>query len=161
MMTLVLRFTHVFFAALWVGMMAYQTFFLMPVLGEVGADSGKLMAALMRRKIPQAMLGAAILAIVSGFWLFQRMAGGNAGALMQTAMGKGFAFGGAAALLAFLPGLTVVRPAMMKAARLGQSGGAAAGPEIQRLRARGATYGYVVAFLLLFALAAMAVARYL
>ena len=49
---LVLRFFHVFFVALWVGMMAFQTFFLMPALAEVGPDSGKLMAALMRRRIP-------------------------------------------------------------------------------------------------------------
>ena len=42
---LVLRFSHVFFGALWVGMMAFQTFFLMPALAEVGPDSGKFMAA--------------------------------------------------------------------------------------------------------------------
>ena len=49
---LVLRFAHVFFGALWVGMMAFQTFFLMPALAEVGPDAGKFMAALMRRRIP-------------------------------------------------------------------------------------------------------------
>jgi len=42
---LVLRFSHLFFGALWVGMMAFQTFFLMPALAEVGPDSGKFMAA--------------------------------------------------------------------------------------------------------------------
>src|SRR5437016_1076394 len=48
---LVLRFSHVFFGALWVGMMAFQTFFLMPALAEVGPESGKFMAALMRRRL--------------------------------------------------------------------------------------------------------------
>ena len=161
MLTLVLRFTHVFFAALWVGMMAYQTFVLMPALGEVGPDAGKFMGALMRRRIPTIMVVVAILALVSGIWLFQRLAGGNPGALMRTSMGKGFAIGGAAALLAFLLGIAVVRPVMMKSMRLAQSGDPAARAEIQRLRARGATMGNVVAGLLLFALAAMAVARYL
>ena len=50
---------------------------------------------------------------------------------------------------------------MMKAARLGQSGDPAARPEIARLQARGAKLGLVVAFLLLLALGAMSVARYL
>src|SRR5437762_1731287 len=73
---LVLRFAHVFFGALWVGMMAFQTFFLMPALAEVGPDSGKLMAALMRRRIPVILPIVALITLVSGFWLFQRLSGG-------------------------------------------------------------------------------------
>ena len=160
MLMLVLRFTHVFFAALWVGMMAFQTFYLMPALGEAGPDAGKLMAALMRRRIPAVMLVVAILALVSGMWLFQRLSGGNFPALMATPMGKGFAFGGAAALVAFLLGIFVTRPVMMKSMQLAQTLGPTA-PEVVRLRARAVVTGRVVAVLLLFALGAMAVARYL
>lgn len=161
MLTLVLRFTHVFFGALWVGMFIYQVYFLMPALGEAGPDAAKLMPALARRKIPAFMLGFAILAVGSGLWLFLRMAGGNPGALMATPMGKGFAFGGAAALIAFLLGVIVVRPAMMRSMKLAASQDPAFAQEIQRLRARSVAMGRWVAILLLVALAAMAVARYL
>ena len=52
MLTIVLRFAHVGFGALWVGMMAFQVFFLTPALEDVGPDAGKFMGALMKRKLP-------------------------------------------------------------------------------------------------------------
>src|SRR6266487_87252 len=131
---LMLRFAHVFFGALWVGMMAFQTFFLMPALAEAGPDGGKLMAALMRRRLPVILPIVALITLVSGFWLFQRLSGGAAAGLMRTSMGMAFGSGGAAALLAFLVGIVVMRLAMM---------------------------AWVVMILLLYALGAMAVARYL
>ena len=106
---LVLRFAHVFFGALWVGMMAFQTFFLMPALAEVGPDAGKVMAALMRRRIPVILPIVALITLVSGFWLFQRLSGGAAAGLMRTPMGLAFGSGGLAALLAFLLGIVVMR----------------------------------------------------
>jgi len=161
MLTLILRFAHVFFGALWVGMMAFQVFFLMPALGEAGPDAGKVMAALAKRRIPVIMPIIALIALVSGMWLFQRMSGGNMGALMATPMGQAFAWGGAAALIAFLYGVIVLRPAMMRSMKLAAAGDPALGPEIQRLRARGALGAKIVAGLLFLALAAMSVARYL
>jgi len=165
---LVMRFAHVFFGALWVGMMAFQVLFLMPALGEAGPDSAKVMGALARKKIPVILPIFALITLISGMWLFNRLAGGNMGALMATPMGKAFAWGGAAALIAFLVGVIVMRPAMMKSMRLAESlptappdERASRSAELQRLRARGATLGKVVNVLLLFALAAMAIARYL
>jgi uncharacterized membrane protein len=165
---LVLRFAHVFFGALWVGMMAFQTFFLMPALAELGPEAGKFMAALMRRRIPVILPIVALITLVSGFWLFQRLSGGAAAGLMRTPMGLAFGSGGLAALLAFLLGIVVMRPAMMRSTQLAQSLASASSEEramrsaeIQRLRARGAMTGWVVMILLLYALGAMAVARYL
>jgi len=165
---LVLRFAHVFFGALWVGMMAFQVFFLMPALAEVGPDAGKLMGAMAKRRVPVIMPIIALITIVSGMWLFQRMSGGNMGALMATPMGQAFAWGGVVALIAFLIGIVVMRPAMMRSMKLmesiataPQAERAAMQAEIQQLRARGAVLGKVVVWMLLFTLAAMAVARYL
>jgi len=160
-MMIVLRFTHVFFGALWVGMMAFQVFFLMPALGQAGPDGGKVMAAMMKMRVPLILPIFALLTLVSGFWMFQRLSGGAPDAFMATPMGKAFGFGGLSALLAFLIGVFVMRPAMMKSVTLAQSGDPMHGPEIQRLRARGAFIGKVVTYMLLFTLAAMAVARYL
>ncbi len=168
MLTIVLRFAHVFFGALWVGMMAFQVFFLMPALAEAGPDAGKVMGAMMKRRVPVIMPIIALITIVSGMWLFQRMSGGNMGALMATPMGQAFAWGGVVALIAFLIGIVVMRPAMMRSMRLmesiataPQAERAAMQAEIQQLRARGAVLGKVVAWMLLFTLAAMSVARYL
>ena len=90
------------------------------------------------------------------------------GALMGTPMGKAFGLGGAAALFAFLIGIVVMRPAMLRSVKLQESLATTApadratiSAELQKLRARGNVSGKVVTVLLLFALAAMAVARYL
>lgn len=165
---LILRFSHVFFGALWVGMMAFQTFFLMPSLTEAGPDAGKLMAALARRRIPVIMPIIALITLASGTWLLMRLMGGNAAVLMRTPMGRAYGWGGVAAILSFVIGIVVMRPAMMRSMKLAESlpslppdQRAARSAEIQRLRARGAIMGRVVTVLLLIALALMAVARYL
>jgi len=158
---ILLRFSHVFFGAIWVGMMAFQVFFLAPSLSELGPDAGKLMQAMVRRKVPMIIPLFALLALISGFWLFARLSGGDAGALMQTRMGMAFGLGGAVALLAFLIGIFVMRPAMMKSVQLAQSRDPGVSAEIQRLQGRATTLGRVVTVMLLFTLAAMAVARYL
>jgi uncharacterized membrane protein len=154
MLQLVLRFAHVFFGALWVGMMFFSTFFMGPAVEEAGPEGGKVMAGLMRRRIMVLMPLFAFITLISGFWLYARMGRG----FMETGMGRAFAFGGAAALLAFVVGMTAARPVMMRAQKVAQSGGSPA--EIQQLRARANTLGRVVSVLLLVALAAMAVARY-
>lgn len=165
---IVLRLVHVVLGASWVGMMVYQTFFLGPAMQEAGPDAGKVMAGLQRRRIMFVMPGIAILTLVSGFWLYWRVSAGFQPDYSRSRVGMAFGAGGVASLLAFVIGMTVVRPAMMRTAMLMQSMAsrpeserAGAQAEVQRLRTRGALGGNVVATLLLFTLAAMAVARYL
>jgi uncharacterized membrane protein len=160
MLQIVLRFAHVVFGALWVGFMTFQVFFLTPALAEVGPEAGKVMQAMVRRKIPVYVPIFALLTLLSGFWLYMRLSGGSPG-LMKTPIGMAFGLGGAVALLAFILGMAVMRPAMMRSMQLAESRDPAAGPEIQRLRARASAAGNVVTVMLLFTLAAMAVARYL
>lgn len=153
-LVIALRLVHIVFGSLWVGMMAFTVFFLTPSIRDAGPEGGKVMAALQRRGVMTVMPIIALLTIVSGVWLVQRVYGGMT-ALVASRAGLGFAIGGAAALIAFLLGVIVVRPAMLRANASGDQG------EIQRLRARGAAVGRVVALLLIFAAAAMALARYL
>jgi uncharacterized membrane protein len=165
---IVLRFAHVFFGALWIGMMAFQTFFLGPTMAEMGPDGGKVMGGLMRRRLPIVMPLMGLIAIVSGLWMFQRDSGGNMGAFMATPVGKAFGWGGLSAILAFLVGVVAMRPLMMRMMKLGQSLASAPpqdrqaqAAELQRLRSRADVLAKVVTVLMLLALAAMAVARYL
>ena len=150
---LVLRLVHVGGGAMWVGMMAFMTFFLSPALAEVGPEGGKLMAALQRRRIMVIMPVIALLTIGSGFWLMAHMYGGP-GNLAASRMGVTLNVGALAAIVAFLIGIIFMRPAMMRAMVTTDPA------EAQRLRARGAMLGRLVARLLFLALGAMAVARY-
>jgi uncharacterized membrane protein len=152
---LVLRLIHIGGGALWVGMMVFMVFFLTPAIAEAGPqEGGKLMAGLQRRRIMVVMPVIALLTIGSGLWLMMRLYGGPAN-LAATRMGMALNLGATATILAFLIGIGFMRPAMMRAMVTTDPA------EAQRLRARGATLGRVIAWMLLFALGAMAVARYL
>jgi hypothetical protein len=113
-----------------------------------------LMAALQRRRIMVIMPVIALLTIGSGLWLMIRVYGGP-GNLAGSRMGMALNLGAMATIVAFLIGIIFMRPAMMRATVTTDPA------EAQRLRARGATLGRLVARLLMFALGAMAVARYI
>jgi len=151
---IVLRLIHVGGGAMWVGMMAFMTFYLTPALAEAGPqESGKVMAALQKQRIMIVMPVIALLTIGSGLWMMMRLYGGP-GNIAASRMGMALNLGAMAAILAFLIGIIFMRPLMMRAMT------ATDPAEAQKLRARGAMLGRVVARLLMFALAAMAVARY-
>jgi hypothetical protein len=87
----------------------------------------------------------------------------------RSPVGMAYGLGGLAGILAWVLGVAVLRPSMMKAMALGQSLGPSTSAEerqrvmgeAQRLRLRAAASSRVTAYLLLFAVTAMAVARYL
>jgi uncharacterized membrane protein len=152
---IVLRLVHIGGGAMWVGMMVFMTFYLTPALAEAGPqETGKLMAALQKRRIMIVMPIIALLTIVSGLWMMSRLyAGPSDFAASRTGMALNV--GAVSAILAFLIGIVFMRPLMMKAMATTDPA------EKQRLQARGNSLGRWVARLLMLALAAMAVARYL
>jgi len=169
LLVIVLRLIHIVSGALWVGMATFTVYYLQPALQEVGPDGGKVMAAIQRRGIMTVMPLMAVAALLSGLWLYLRNAGGQHAAYAQSGQGMAFGIGGVAAIAAWLTGMFVMRPAMMKAVALAQSLGPSATPEerqrvgaeAQRLRGRSAVAGKAMTHLLFLALAAMAVARYI
>ena len=168
-LVIVLRFVHVVFGAIWVGMVVFATFFLMPAIQEVGPDGGKVMAAVQRRGLMTVMPLLALGALISGIWLYIRAGAGMPAEFGRSPVGMAFGLGGLAAIVAWVLGVAVLRPSMMKAMTLGQSLGPSASAEerqrvmgeAQRLRTRAASSGRATAYLLLFSATAMAVARYL
>jgi hypothetical protein len=168
-LVIVLRLIHIVGGALWVGMVTFATYFLQPAVQEVGPDGGKVMAAIQRRGLMTVVPILAILTLISGFWLYLRAAGDQHAAFARSGPGMAFGLGGLAAVAAWLVGMLVLRPSMLKAMALAQSLGPSAGAderqrvglEAQRLRARAAVAGKATTHLLFFAVAAMAVARYL
>jgi hypothetical protein len=168
-LVIVLRFVHVVFGALWVGMMFFSNFFLMPAIQEVGPEGGKVMAAVQRRGLMTVMPILAIGALISGIWLYIRAGAGMPAEFGRSPVGMAYGLGGLAAFVAWVLGMAILRPSMLKAMALGQSLGPSTSAEerqrimgeAQRLRGRAAAASRATAYLLLFAVTAMAVARYL
>lgn len=166
---LVLRLLHVVPGAIWVGMAVFMVFYLTPALQEVGPESAKVMAALQRRGIMTVMPVFGVVTILSGTWLYGRATIGFRTELVASGPGLAFGLGGLASLAALIIGLAVMRPSMMRAASLMRTMAAAPGgadreqtmAEVGRLRARAGRAGRTVAVLLLLAVIAMAVGRYL
>ena len=168
-LVIVLRLVHVVCGALWVGMVAFSTFFLLPAIQEVGPDGGKVMAAVQRRGLMTIMPLMALAAIISGLWLYLKAAAGMHAEFARSPVGLAFGLGGLAAIVAWLLGVVVLRPSMTKAMAIMQSLPPSAGAdqrqsamaEANRLRQRAGRAGRATAHLVLFAVAAMAIARYL
>lgn len=167
-MIILARLLHIVFGVLWVGFMVFMTFFLGPALGDTGPDGAKVMGALQKRGLLTAVPIFAITAMLSGLWLIWKMSGGFEHTWFASRMGMSLSTGALLAIIAFIVGMTVTRPAMMKAMALGQQAASATPAEREslmaeagRMRQRGTQWGRVVAVLLLLATAAMGVARYL
>ena len=150
----VLRLVHIGSGAMWVGMLSFMTFYLTPALNEVGPDAGKVMQALQKRKIMIVMPVIALLTIVSGGWMMMRLYAGPSD-FAASRMGMALNVGALSAIIAFLIGIIFMRPVMMKAMATTDPA------EAQKLRTRGAMLSRWVARLLMLALGAMAVARYI
>jgi uncharacterized membrane protein len=157
-MLLLMRVLHIVLGAFWAGTMIFNAVFLFPAMRDAGPDGAKVAAGLMRRRFLDVLPIAALLTIISGLWLYWLDSGGFEPAFMRSSMGKVLGVGTVAALVAFVLGVAIVRPAMRRAAALSQDPAQRAAA--QALRMRAGRYGRVVAVLLVVATAAMAIARY-
>lgn len=163
---LILRLIHVVGGVFWVGTMVFNSFFLGPSLAAAGAAAGQVANQLQRRRVFTIMPITAIVTMLAGMRLMMITSSGIPGYFASRA-GMTYSIGGACAIIAFLFGLAVARPAMMKAASLGA---AMSSDEITRgrieseLRAvqqRARWAALVVGWLLLLSAVCMAIARYL
>ncbi len=165
-MFLTLRILHIVAGVFWAGAMFFMVSFLMPAFKDVGPDGARVSAALANRRLFVWMPVMALITIVAGFGLYgMRMAGGGWAATMEARV---LGVGALTATLAFILGLAVTRPAMMKADALGRELAAmpAGGPRdaaqatVNALRKRAMMGSRGIATLLLVTLVTMAIARY-
>lgn len=161
-----LRLVHVGLGAFWVGAMLLNVIFLMPAIRDAGPAGGAVMAGLQRRRMMVWLPIIALLTILSGYGLIESVWGGPA-YMFTTPSHVTFTMGAVAAIIAFLLGIGVLRPAMMRSMRLmGEMEGvpeaerAARMAEVTKLRARGTVAANGIAVLLVIALGAMAIGRY-
>lgn len=157
-MVLTMRVLHIVLGVFWAGTMIFTAVFLLPAIRDAGPDGAKVVAGLARRGFLTVVPIAAALSIAAGVWLYWFDSAGFQPAFMHSHMGMMLGLGAVAALIAFVLGITIVRPAMAKAAVLGQDPAQQAAAQALRLRA--AAVNRVIAVLLGLAAVAMAVARY-
>ncbi len=166
---LVLRVVHLLTGVVWVGFAIFLHYVLAPALQELGPDAGRFMGAVQRSRLVLLLPLIGLLTILSGTWLLWLVSGGQLSAFLGTGPGISLGLAACCAVVAFLLGVLVTRPAMFQAGQLMQQVAAAPNPAerdrllqlASRLRRRGGMAGGAGALLLLAAATGMAVARYL
>jgi uncharacterized membrane protein len=164
---IVLRIVHVLCGMIWVGSAVFMGFFLAPALQTMGPAAGQVMGGLQKRKFMIVLPIVAVLTMLTGLRLMMIMSGNFGPGYFQSPMGKTFAGAGVIAILAFVIGIVVNRPTMVKMGTLQQSMASdpvskdAINAEIRKLQKRMAVAGTVVTVMLVIAAAGMAIARYM
>jgi hypothetical protein len=165
----VLRIIHIAAAVFWVGAAYLFFLFVQPTAKALGPDGGKFMTHLLeQKKVPVVILGSAGTAIVAGLLLYWRASGGFDLDWVTSATGLAFTIGGVSAIVAFLFGLFIVKPAADRMGALAREIAASGGAPSQAQAAQmGATQAKLRAIgitnlvLLAITVVTMAVARYL
>lgn len=167
--TVILRLVHIGAGVFWAGGAIVVARFVIPSVQDAGPEGGKVVQALQKRGLMTALPAAAVLSMLAGFILYWRDSGGSGAAFSRSPFGMALGLGAAVSIVAFVVGITIMRPATMKAGALAQTlpqltdaaARNARQAEIQALRTRAARAANWVAGLLGVAVLAMAVARYL
>ena len=165
----ILRFLHVVLGAYWAGVVIFTALYLEPSVRAAGPAGGQVMAQLVARGHMTVLPIVALVTILAGLELMRRVSGGFDPAWTSSPMGLALGTGALSALVAFLLGVVVMRPAMMKVMTLTQAAmQVPAGPDrdaqlaaIGPLRRRATLTLRWVALLLGITVSLMAVARYL
>jgi len=166
---ILLRVIHIIGGVFWAGTLLFVALFLEPAVREAGPDGAKVMQGLARRGYMVVMPLVALLTILAGIGLLEEVSGGFHPEWMSSPIGITLSLGAAVAILAFIIGVTMVRPAVVKLGALApQLMQTPEGParealqaQLQQLRNRLRVGGRVVAGMLAITAVAMAVARYL
>jgi uncharacterized membrane protein len=163
-----LRFFHIVAGVFWAGSAIFTARYLLPSLKAAGPGAQQVLVEFGKRRVPMAMMGAALITIASGIWLLALDSGGGNGAWMRSPMGQTLMVGGALAIVAVLLGLGVSMPAARRMGSIADTARKRGGPpsveevaELGRLQRRTGAVAIIVAVLLFLAVTAMAVARYM
>jgi hypothetical protein len=167
-MFLLLRFVHIVVGVAWGGAVIFIALFLMPTLKAVGPAGGAVMGHLTQvRRLPAYLMAGVILTVLSGIALYWNDSMGFSGQWVSSGPGKTFAVGGAMGIIVAVLGMAVNAPTAKRMGALLAEVQALGGPpsaqqaaEIQRLQARLLAAMRAAAILILLAVTAMSLARY-
>jgi hypothetical protein len=164
-----LRLLHIVLGIYWAGTIFFFVTFLEPSVRGAGPEGGKVMFQLFSRRYLDILPVIAALTILSGVGLMWKVSGGFAPSWMGSRLGIVLSLGGAAAILGFIIGFAMMRPAALRIFALMQAMPQTSDEtarqslmsEMAGLRARTKASARLVAILLLIASVAMAAARYM
>ncbi|HEY3072603.1 MAG TPA: hypothetical protein VGJ46_07270 [Candidatus Limnocylindrales bacterium] len=148
----VLRLFHIIGGALWIGAVVVGVFFLEPAADELGEGGQRFLSQLVRRRLTDVMVIAATSAIIAGAALYWIDSGGLHAAWIGTSSGITFTIGGVAGLAAYVLAAVLLKPAFDRRA--------AGALETAKTAKRVRRWSLIQVALLLVALAAMAIGRY-
>lgn len=159
----VARLLHIIGGISWVGSVLTSVFFIEPTAAALGEPGSRFLAHLItRRRMTNAMAGAAITAIAAGALLYWIDSGGLRIEWITSGTGLGFTAGAVAALSAFALAGIYLKPGFERLAALAdESPDDRRDQEAIRLERGLRPISLAQVALLLFAAAAMATARYL
>jgi putative copper export protein len=165
----VLRLVHILSGVYWAGTMFFFVTFLEPSLRSLGPDGGKVMVRFFERGYLKLLPIVAVLTMLSGLWLIWILSSGFSAEYMGSTIGMALSTGGTLAIIAFIVGMTVMRPAAahiwVLARRVAEEKDDAARnglmAEMGRLRSRSVLGARIVFALLIGAVGLMAIARYI
>jgi hypothetical protein len=157
---LLLVFLHITFGVFWAGGAVLVGLFVVPSVVEAGPAGGAVMAGFAKRRLPVVLSITGVLTVLTGLRIyFVRFST----EWLQTPEGMAITAGAILALIALVVGLTVSRPAALRAAALGAEIGKAGGPptaeqktEMQKLQGRLRQAGQIVSWALIGAVLFMA-----
>jgi hypothetical protein len=163
-----LRLVHIVLGIFWAGTIFFFVTFLEPSVRGAGPEGGKVMFQLFSRRYLDILPVIAALTILSGVWLMWKVSAGFTPTWMGSRLGIVLSLGGTAALLGFIVGFAMMRPAAQRIFAIMQAMPQTADEaarqslmsEMAGLRARTKSSARLVAVLLLIASVAMAAARY-
>lgn len=169
LLLVVLRMVHIIGGVYWAGTIFFFVTFLEPAIRSLGPDGGKVMVRFFERGYLTLLPVIATLTLLSGLWLLWLVSDGFDSRYMGSRIGIGLSTGGFFAILAFVVGMTVMRPAGARIWAIArtlpnendEAARAALMAELGRLRDRTGLAARTVFGLLVAAVVLMAVARYL
>ncbi len=166
---LVLRVLHLVCGMFWVGSMLFLSVFLMPAFRQSGPEAAVVMARLLRPRLLIALPLVALVTLLTGFTLAWRDGGNSLAVFASTPSGRVFTMSGGLAVVAFVIGFLVSRPATEEMARLlarlstlpDADARAAVDARLAIVQPRSALAGQAVTVLVVLTAVGMAVARYI
>lgn len=164
-----LRLLHISTGAFWAGTAIYLAAFILPAAKALGPDGGKFMQQLsMTNKLPMVMMIMSTLNILSGILLIWYFSDGFSNDWMGSHMGIALSIGGTLAIISWVIGLTVTKPAVSRMAAIAMDAAAKKQPptpeqmeQLNKARATMAKATTIIAWLIGITVVMMAVARYI
>jgi uncharacterized membrane protein len=164
---LILRVLHIVFGVFWAGSVFSFVLFIAKAVKASGPEGGKFMQHLGKTGYPIAVMIAAVITILAGVLLIAKLSSGFQAAWFTTLYAQILTTGGVLAIIAFIIGFTVNRPAANRINAIGDAIARAGGPptpeqmqELAALRKKLFTASNIIAVILGLVVLAMSIFRY-